>query len=178
MQEDPVLNAPVKSLQLMLRTIASAAGEPVTVIPDGIYGESTTQAVSAFQSQHGLPVTGIVDPQTFQAIVDAYDLAVEHLQVSQGPVLLFPAHLTVNPGQYHPHVSLVQAMLQALGQEFPSLQPHETLGHLDAATAENLRLLQRHASLPETGCLDKRTWNRVNRLYRALFDRESPPSQG
>lgn len=178
MQEDPVRNAPIESLQLMLRTIALAAGESSPVIPDGIYGEATARAVSDFQSANSLPVTGIADAQTFRAIADAYDPAAELLETAQGPVVLFPAQLVILPGQYHPHVGLAQAMFAALRYDFPALQSHDTLGHLDSATQENFRLLQRQGALPETGSLDKPTWNRLCRLYRAMYDRDFPPSQG
>jgi len=43
------------------------AGEQVQV--DGDYGPQTQTAVQQFQAAHGLPVTGIVDPTTWQALL-------------------------------------------------------------------------------------------------------------
>lgn len=44
-----------------------------SVSPDdpGIFGEGTASAVAAFQAERGLPVDGIVGPETWRAIVDA-----------------------------------------------------------------------------------------------------------
>ena len=56
---------PVRSLQTMLRVIAEDDSRLPTVIPDGIYGPTTMQAVSAFQRQYELPVTGITDQATY-----------------------------------------------------------------------------------------------------------------
>jgi len=50
------------------------AGEPVTV--DGSYGPPTQTAVESFQTAHGLPVTGIVDPTTWQALLRYQPVAV------------------------------------------------------------------------------------------------------
>lgn len=178
MREDPVINAPVEGLQLMLRTISFANGGTISVVPDGIYGESTTRAVSEFQEKNGLPVTGTVDEVTFDAIVDAYNDAFEQLDNAQSSVILFPTALVIYPGQTHPHIRLGQAMFLALRQEFPEFLPNSLSGVLDDRTEQNIRLLQQFSILPETGALDKVTWNRLNMLYRAMFDRNFSPSQG
>jgi hypothetical protein len=44
-----------------------AAGEQVQI--DGSYGAQTQSAVQLFQSAHGLPVTGFVDPLTWQSLL-------------------------------------------------------------------------------------------------------------
>ena len=56
---------PIRSLQTMLRVIASVDSEEAHIIPDGIYGPQTMQAVSRFQRRHGIPVTGITDQTTW-----------------------------------------------------------------------------------------------------------------
>jgi hypothetical protein len=43
------------------------AGQPVQV--DGSYGPETQLAVEQFQSAHGLPVTGMIDPPTWQSLL-------------------------------------------------------------------------------------------------------------
>ncbi len=65
----------------MLRVIASVDSEEAHIIPDGIYGPQTMQAVSRFQRRHGIPVTGITDQTTWDAIVSIYEPAL----VQQGP---------------------------------------------------------------------------------------------
>ena len=70
---------PVRSLQTMLRVIAEDDNTLPTVVPDGIYGPSTMQAVSAFQRKYSLPVTGAVNQVvlltvqlSFQKIYDCF----------------------------------------------------------------------------------------------------------
>lgn len=178
MTEDPILNAPIQSLQQMLRTIAFAGMDIPLVIPDGVYGASTKNAVIAFQKQQGLPATGMVDETTHRAIVAAHNHANELLSPAQSAVYRFPATLVILSGQYHPHVRLAQTMLQNLHQEFSGLPRPTATGYLDETTQDALKLIQTLAGLCPTGQLDKVTWNRLTRLYRSIFDRNLQPSQG
>lgn len=178
MREDPIINAPIQGLQLMLRTIAFATGEIPAVIPDGVFGPSTEAAVTAFQKIYGLPVTGVVDEETFRVIVNAYDLADELLSLSEAAVLHFPSGLVIKSEQSHPHLRLAQSIFQALHQEFPAFKAAAATGILDAATTENLRIFQALSGLEITGRLDKSTWGRLNQFYRGLFDRNLAPAQG
>lgn len=178
MNEDPILNMPITSLQQMLRNIAYAGMDIPVVVPDGIYGDTTKSAVSAFQQKNGLPATGIVDQATHTAIVNAHNQALELLNPAQPMVHHFPATLVILPGQYHPHVRLAQAMLQNLRQEFPGIPAVTVTGFLDEPTQEALKLLQVLSGLEVTGHLDKASWNRLARIYRGFFDRSLLPSQG
>lgn len=178
MNEDVILNAPIDSIQQMLRTISMAGMDIPLVIVDGIYGDSTKNAVSAFQKKSGLPITGTVDHTTHKALTAAYNRANELLYPAQASVINFPSTLVILPGQYHPHVRLTQAMQQNLRQEFPGIPAVSVTGYLDSATQEGLKLLQTLAGLEATGYLDKTTWNRLTRLHRSLFDRNYAPSQG
>jgi sulfite reductase alpha subunit-like flavoprotein len=56
----------VRSIQLALKSLGF---EPGTI--DGIWGRNTSTAVREFQVNKGLTPTGIVDPQTEQAIARA-----------------------------------------------------------------------------------------------------------
>lgn len=178
MKEDPVQNAPVASLQTMLRSIAYHNGQIPAVAVDGIFGQSTERAVSAFQQANHLNATGVADAETFRAIVLAYNRADEALSPAQPNVSLFPSELIIHPGQDHPNVALAQSMFQTLRREFPAFQRVPQSGRLDEKTAENIRLLQELSGLTPNGILDKWTWNRLCQLYRSMFDRAFPPSQG
>ena len=122
MTEDPVLNQPIKSLQLMLKTIAYALGTIPIVNPDGIFDATTQQAVRAFQQEYDLPVTGIADETTFNKIVEVYRIAQELIVLAQSPVIHYPVSLNISPEQSHPHIYLAQAMFTAIHNEFPEFR--------------------------------------------------------
>jgi hypothetical protein len=169
---------PVAGLQQMLRAISFGDHNIPSVIPDGIYGETTQAAVSAFQQAHQLPVTGIVDEATFNAIVAAYGDAWELLSPAQPSVVIFPGDLVISPGQSHPNVFLAQGIFAALEQQFPNFQKSSLSGTMDRITVENLREVQTLSGMTPSGCLDKRSWNQLCRLYRATQDPARQPTQG
>ena len=75
LQDQNFYNKPVRSLQTMLRSLAHTDENYRNVIPDGVYGPETTSAVSTFQRNHALPVTGIVNHETWEHIVAAYNIS-------------------------------------------------------------------------------------------------------
>jgi hypothetical protein len=69
------LNYPrILLLEIMLNTISAIHPEIIPVEIDGIYGPDTTAAVIIFQNLYGLPVTGIVDEETWDALNEVYQL--------------------------------------------------------------------------------------------------------
>ena len=66
------IGQPIRSLQTMLRVISEHDPAHQTVVPDGIYGSATRNAVIAAQRRFGLPQTGEVDFNTWDEIYDQF----------------------------------------------------------------------------------------------------------
>lgn len=159
------LGQPVRSLQTMLRVIAENDPSLPALIPDGIYGPTTTQAVSIFQRSHGLNVTGVTDQATWDAIVAVYEPAlIQQDQACPLEILLNPGQV-IRKGQRHPHVYLVQAILQVLSETYESVSRPSFTGLLDDITADSLASFQSLSGLPMTGNLDKITWQMLALQY-------------
>lgn len=62
----------VYQMQQLLARIAKSYPAIPVIVPDGIYGNKTREAVEKFQSVFGLPVTGIVDYNTWYEISNIY----------------------------------------------------------------------------------------------------------
>lgn len=155
------IEQPVRSLQTMLRVLAEDDQKLPTVVPDGIYGPATMQAVSAFQRQNALPVTGIADHNTWNNIVLAYEPALIRIGKAE------PIEIVMDPGKEYklnessPYIYLMQSMLTQLSKDHPRiLQPNHS-GILDTETSESLTGFQELAGLPTTGRLDKVTWKHL-----------------
>ena len=86
---------PIRSLQTMLRVIAEDDPTHLRIVPDGIYGPETTAAVSTFQRKHGLPVTGVTDHATWEAVVGVYTPALVRIDAAH-PVAPVP-EATIRP---------------------------------------------------------------------------------
>lgn len=178
MNEDIILNAPVTDLQQMLRTISFVTEGYPSLIPDGIYGASTEEAVRTFQRNFSLPVTGRVDFETFLAIVEVYNDAIEQLNILNGPVQRFPISLSIGPGQNHPVIYVVQGMLGALHDTYPEIKKPTLTGTVDPVTAEDIRLIQTLSGIPITGAINSQTYQRIVQLYRIAFDDAILPTNG
>lgn len=156
---------PIRSLQTMLRVIAQADPRYQTLIPDGIYGPRTLAAVSDFQRKHGLPVTGVTDQATWEAIVAVYTPAQVELDQAQPLNIVLNPHQVLRRGSRHPHVYLVQAMLTVLSDVYKSVARPSLSGVLDGATADSLATFQYLSGLPMTGELDKHSWRHLALQY-------------
>ena len=166
---------PIRGLQTMLRVIAENDPSHVRVIPDGIYGPETMSAVSTFQRKHGLPVTGVTDLATWEAVVEAYTPAL----IDQDEA--WPLHIILNPGQVirrgerHPHIYLIQAMLAVLAQRYESITHPGLTGILDDTTSDALASFQYLSGLPMTGNLDKQTWKHLALQYPLAANLQTEP---
>lgn len=169
------IGQPIRSLQTMLRVIAEDDPSHMSVIPDGIYGPETVQAVTLFQRKHGLPVTGVTDQSTWEAIVAAYNPA--YIRIEEA----YPLYVILNPGQVlrkgerHPHLFLVQAMLTVLADIYKSIGVPSLNGLLDDATADSIASFQYLNGLPMTGNLDKHTWKHLVLHYPLAANLQSIP---
>lgn len=158
----------VRSLQTMLRVIAEANGNIPTVVPDGIYGQSTTNSVSTFQRQYGLPVTGVTDQATWERIVEIYEPANIRVGKAQPIEIILEADQVFRLGDRSPYLYLLQGMLLALSDEYGAMNPPDATGTLDARTAASLVEFQNLAGLPPTGELDRITWKHLSHQFTLI----------
>ena len=156
---------PVRSLQTMLRVIREDAGYTDNVIPDGIYGSSTMEAVSQFQREHALPVTGVTDQATWERIVAEYGPALVRIDAAQPLQLILNPGQVIRRGQRHPYLYLVQSMLVTISDVYGSVPAPQITGILDLPTGEALSAFQYLSALPQTGELDKITWKHLALQY-------------
>lgn len=156
---------PVRSLQMMLRVLAEDDSRLPTVIPDGIYGPSTMHAVSAFQRQNGLPVTGITDQRTWDAIVEIYEIAIIRVGKAEPIEIILDPGQVFRKGDNSPYIYLLQSILTQLSNDHPSITPPTHSGIMDECTVQSLSDFQKLAALPETGEFDKIVWKHLVKQF-------------
>lgn len=158
---------PIRSLQQMLRTIAQTDPRYLSVIPDGIYGTQTMQAITRFQQLAGLPLTGITDQQTWEQIVVCF----ENARVEEAPPE--PLILTRLDQNTLAIVPILQGVLFWLSNCYRNIPAPSMSGEFDEMTVSSLLAFQRAAALEETGVLDKMTWKYLS-LHYALASAAIP----
>jgi len=159
--DESFIQQPIRSLQTMLRVLSERDERYPTIIPDGIYGQSTVSAVSNFQRIHALPVTGITDQATWERIVAEYEPALIHVQEAQPLEVILNPNEVLRRGAESPYLYVAQALLQVLSQVYASISRPSQNGILDEVTADALSSFQALSGLPMTGELDKITWRQL-----------------
>ena len=156
----------VRELQKYLYFISLRDPDIPKIVPDGIYGKMTEEAVSAFQKKAGLPVTGKVDMITWNAIVDEYNELSASGAVPD-PLYIFPSgEYVVKVGEKSDTVSVIQILLRCLNGEYSFKTVITVTGIFTDRDARAVKEIQRIHGLEQTGNVDVRTWNAIASDYR------------
>lgn len=146
----------VRELQTFLHGLSHTRNMP-HVIPDGYYGPNTAAAVQQFQQQNHVTPTGKTDTTTWNALANAFQSEV------QIPTILFSVFPTgINehtPNSKGTAIYILQAILQALKQQFVNLPPVDNNGIYDEKTEQAVKEFQKCTKLEANGKLDRNTWN-------------------
>lgn len=155
-----MIRRPIREAQEFLRLIAFQYPVITLLNPDGIFGPLTAQAVREFQEAFGLPVTGVIDFETWDSIYRVYlplrqgGTPVNHL----GP--RFPlAEGTLKRGDTGLPVELLHVHFNQLGRQFHNLTPVAEKSPFGEVTQRNVLEIQRLGNLEQTGEVNAQTWN-------------------
>lgn len=165
MNEKTNAGKPIESLQHMLRVLSQEDGRLVPVTPDGIFGQNTAAAVTAYQRSRGLPATGEADMNTWESVVREYEACRAHHEPSEALRVLLEPMQTIKPGEKNSHVRLIQSMLLGCGEGYHCLPGMEVTGVMDAPTVAAVRKFQTICGLQPTGSVNRVTWKHLARLY-------------
>ena len=152
-KETQLPSDPVKRLQTMLRELSP---EEADLPVDGVFGERTLEAVMRFQRENGLPVTGEVDQETWQALQRAWQAQPPRHPYARS-TRIFPSEgIQVHEGETKEYLIVPQTMLNLLCKTFEGIEHCPADGHNGEATAANIRWLQKAAGLPECSLSGRR----------------------
>ena len=166
------IEQPIRSLQTMLRVIAEDDIRIPTVVPDGIYGPTTMNSVTAFQRMNNIPITGITDQNTWDKIVEVYEDALIRIGPAESIEIILEPGEVFQIGDSNAYIYLLQSILVQLSKDNPSISPPDHNGVLDNPTSEALAAFQLLAGLPPTGELDKITWKYLAKQFTLSASRE------
>ena len=129
------------------------------IVPDGIYGKQTRNAVSAFQKAHGLKITGDADIKTWEAIKADYDMIMQGCEAPD-KLSVFPGgRYTVHLNEKSDTVSFIQLVLICLNAEYRFDGEINVTGIYNENDAAAVKKLQKIHGLKQTGAVDCVTWN-------------------
>lgn len=162
----------VSFVQVALNRISQNYPAIPKVTVDAIFGTSTEAAARAFQSIFSLTVDGIVGRATWYAIVRIYTavLKLGELQ-SQGQMFYgysweYPS--SIESGEQGAKVTHLQYMLAVIAEFNSTVQSPAVTGSFGEQTSAAVVSFQRAYALPETGTVDRETWNRIYAQYAGI----------
>lgn len=149
----------ILELQNFLHTISIFNGAVPRIIPDGIYGPETANAVRVFQGKNSLEPTGEVSRATWDALVSLY----RQLVLFPIPLTVFPntPGFQLKPGDTGMTISLIQVLLAELANQFYNFPSVPVTGEYDASTSAAVRALRNSARLPEGDYVDLGAWQHL-----------------
>ncbi len=165
-------DSPIHNLQVFLRAISDKYDDIPSVIPDGVYGENTETAVTAFQKRFGLNETGSTDNSTWDAIVDVYKEIEKELR-DPLCVRIYPEHgLKIDTPSYTPTVYIIQNMMYAISERFNNIPAPSLNGILDNPTAESVKAIQLASGLNPDGNINKIFWDYLAVIYETYISND------
>ena len=156
----------IRTLQYYLNIIAYFNPELNNFPINGIFDAATAEAVRQFQSFYGLPVTGIVEQNTWQTIDKIYIDTVSSLppDYTGGRAKLYPGFF-LTEGMSNESVRDLQTYLSTIGGVFPQIPEIPVTGYFGEQTRDAVFAFQRLFGLPENGAVGPVTWYYIAREY-------------
>ena len=160
---------PVRTIQYYLSIIAyfNSSLEPVPL--NGFFDSATVDAVERFQEFYGLPVTGIVNTETWNTIQRIYRETVASLPPGyEGEnAKLYPGYfLTV--GMRSQAVTDLQTYLSFIGQNINEIPQIPVTGYYGEQTENAVSTFQRLFGITVSGSVGPVTWAQIAKEYDAL----------
>lgn len=160
----------VQQIQTELNRISNNFPAIPKIVPaNGIFGESTAEAVRVFQGIFSLPQTGIVDKATwyqikyiFTAVKGLSELDSEGLTLGEVTSSLGEE---IKLGDYGIGVRSVQYFLNVISYFNPEIPFVEPTGVFNQAMEEQVRAFESFYGLNPDGIVDFRTWELIRRIY-------------
>ncbi len=159
----------VQTVQYFLNVLSAYYNTIPSVDINGILNTQTREAIMEFQKVMGLPVTGIVDEQTWNSMYNSVAGILDTLPPSAIalPSLIWPG-VVYSLGSEGPGVYIIQQYLSYIASVLEGLPPAEPDGVYGPETEEAVRNFQEYFGIDVTGKVDQYTWNRIVMIYRSL----------
>lgn len=163
---------PVTEIQFYLREISKYIDDIPLINPDGIYDSVTREAVTKFQLIKGLPQTGVVDLNTWYALVEEYN-KYKGLNILPNKLECFPSEkVEIRNGDEFDIVYIIQILINSFNKKYKNYNKVNVTGKYDSETEYAIKQFQASNKLPVTGIVDKETWNSLSAINNTcrLYD--------
>lgn len=131
------------------------------------FDENTEEVVIAFQNKYNIPATGVVDANTWKAIVEAYeqtlnDIPQEYLVYKDE---FYPGFILTKE-MSGPEVVRLQKFLLEICNRYHNIPGVKVTGTFDNLTEQSVKTIQSRYDLPVNGFVGPPTWYRIVELSK------------
>lgn len=155
----------VKVLQYFLNCIALFYDNIPPIKIDGILGNSTKNAIEAFQQKFGLVVDGIVGKNTWRKLYEIYKTIEPY--IIPAPSTPYPGYI-IAEGSRGNNVKTIQTWLSAISKKYPSIPAVNADGIFGPLTTASVIAFQAEFNLVPDGLVGKLTWDKLYTVYSNL----------
>lgn len=165
----------VQALQTYLNRISrNYPAIPKIPAVDGTFGAATEAAVRKFQEVFGLSPTGVVNEATWYKITYIFTSVKRISELNSEGLTLeeLPRQYAqeVRIGMQGDEVRIVQYYLAVIGAYYEAVSPVSITGYFGEETEKSVKSFQRVFGLPQTGIVDRLTWNDMFRAYQGIAE--------
>lgn len=155
----------IAELQQALRDIAKTDSDIISVIPDGIFGEETEEAIKSFQRRYGFTETGAVDFELWEKIQEEKRRSLFILSDPIQVISIKNEDLPLSLGQVGKAVHTLNLMLSQLGELYDNFSAVNSGDEFTEETLKEVKKWQQVIGHEISGEVDKLTWNRLSQHY-------------
>ena len=160
----------VRTIQMEMNRISNNYPAINKIVPaNGVYGESTVEAVRTFQGVFGMPQTGIINKATwyqikyiFVAVKGLSELSAEGLTEDEVSDLY---ESSIQLGSYGNEVRQVQYLLNVIAYFNPSVPTVSSNGVFNREMQRQVIAFEEFYGLTPDGIVDFRTWQLIRKIY-------------
>lgn len=140
---------------------------PFLDLSGSLFTKETEEAVKAFQGKYNIEATGVVDANTWKALVEAYNQTLQKIpeEYLKYESEFYPG-LVLSKGMSGPDIVRLQDYLLLICQKTHSIPGVKVTGIFDDLTEQSVKAIQRRYNLSPRGLVDAATWYRIVELSK------------
>lgn len=131
------------------------------------FNEDTKNVVKSFQEEYSIPVTGIVDANTWRSIREAYEQTLN--SIPEEYIIyrdeIYPGYF-ISKGMSGPDVLRLQNFLYIICENTKEIPGVKVTGIFDDLTEQSVKYLQKKFGIEDTGIVGAVTWNNIVELSK------------
>ena len=161
----------VANVQYFINYLSAFYDTIPEITVDGIYGNETQNAVRAVQRTFDLPVTGILDLDTWESLYRTYLGFVSAIpqRYIEGNTIPYPG-IPLRLGSSSDSVTLLQEYLNYVARVYTEIPTIPVTGYFGTQTQNAVLEFQRLFGISQTGTVAAATWLALTSVYSDIYN--------